>query len=241
MPVLSVYIVDDDPRAVKRARKMVEGREDLVLVGTATDPQKAVTDIGKYRPDLVMLDLEMDPLDGWQVMKQLDRAIRVIICTVETMVGQKTYQFRAAYYLTKPYRKADFDQAIERVWEGVDNNDMQPLAARGDHVWFTSGGKRRKVRLLLDDIEVVEADGNYCKVYYTHGTMLIDQSLKEVERMLPARQFMRIHKCHIIALNRYLAHDGDMVQLQHVEHSGIAHLKLGEHYAKRFYNYLAEQ
>ena len=241
MPVLTAYIVDDDPRAVKRARKLVEGRGDLILVGTATDPRKALADIAKYRPDLVLLDLEMEPMDGWQVMEQLDPAIRVIICTVETEVGPKTYQFRAAYYLTKPYRKSDFDHAIDRIWEGVDNNDIRLLPTQPNYVWFTAGGKRHKVRLSLDDIEAVEADGNYSKVYYTHGTMMIDQSLKEVERLLPAGQFMRIHRCSIMALNRYLVINGDTIQLQHVVNTEIARLKLGEHYAQRFYNYLDEQ
>ncbi|PPK99501.1 LytR/AlgR family response regulator transcription factor [Parapedobacter indicus] len=238
MPVLKTYILDDDPRAVKRSRKLVDSRKDLVLVGTATDPQKALDDIVKYRPELIILDLEMQPMDGWQVMEKLDPAIRVVICTVETTAGPKSYKFRATYYLSKPYSKADFDQAIDCVWKSVDTNDLWPLPVHRSDIWFTSGGRKRKVRLYLDDVEAVVADGNNSKVFYSHGVMMIDQSLKEVERMLPAHRFMRIHKSHIIALDRYLEHDNDNVRLQHVENKEIERLKIGERYAERFYDYL---
>ncbi len=241
MPQLKTFILDDDPQSVKRSRKLVGARPDLFLAGTATDPQEAVPIIKRYRIELLLLDLEMNPLNGWDVMEMLDPAVRVILCTVDKMAGEEAYRRQAANYLVKPFSKAAFDQAVDRVWAEITSGNVPLLPDSPDYVWVSSGGASHPVRLFLPDIEVVEANSDRSMVYYTYGELLIDQSLKEVEKLLPMRQFMRIHNSYLIALNRYFRHGGGTVQLQRIENKKKQLIPIGEKYADRFYRYLAKQ
>lgn len=234
MPLLKTYILDDNPSDLQRARKLVANHQQLLLVGTATDPEKALPLIRKYDVEVLLLDLEMNPLNGWEVIKRLGTAAKVILCTVDKTAGEGAYHHNVVFYLVKPLTKKSLDRAIQQIIAG---NNMPP-PVEPDHVWVTSGGASRQIKILLADIEAVRANGDYCVLYYTYGTISLDQSLKEMERLLPTNRFMRVHRSYIVALSRHHAHGNGKVYLKRVENREIEEIPLGGRYAERFYAYL---
>mgnify|MGYP001259608683 CR=1 FL=1 len=240
MPVLKVYLIDDDPRAADKARRILERREDVIWVGSTTNPVKGLKDLARYRPDVLMLDLEMQPLTGWQVLERIDPAIRVIITTVAKESGMKALHHGAFYFLDKTYREAELNAALDRVWAAENGKTpVYPPVEQG-YIWLSSGGDKYPIRFLVADIEVVEAEGNYSRLYHTDGDILIDQSAAEMQKILPADRFMRVSRRHIIALNRFHRRGGhDEIELIRVMNDQIKRVKVGEAYAKRFYDYLA--
>ncbi|WP_257667199.1 LytR/AlgR family response regulator transcription factor [Parapedobacter tibetensis] len=242
MPSLKTYILDDDTRAVRKLSKLVYGHPQLILVGSSTDPETGIAEIRRYRPDVVLLDLEMQPLTGWEVMQHLDSSVNVILCTADDRAGSRAFEVSAAEYLVKPFSRERFNVAIQRVWETicVPGHPLIP-PAESSSCWLTSGGASHKVQIDFVDIEVVEAQKDHCIVYHTDGKITVDQSLKELERMLPVRKFMRIHRGFIIALNRYYRHSNGNVYLKNVQNKESKSAPIGDTYSDRLYAYLDER
>lgn len=234
MPLIKTFILDDNPADLQKARKLVSAHKGLVLVGTETDPERALPLIRRYGVEVLLLDLEMNPLNGWEVIKRIDTDIKVILCTVDNTAGEGAYHHNVLFYLVKPLTKKSFDRAIQQVIAGKN----LASAAEPDHVWLTSGGASRQVKVMLADIETVQADGDYSVLYYTYGRIHLDQSLKEMERLLPTDRFMRVHRSYIIALNRHHAHGNGKVYLKRVENREMEEIPLGGRFAERFYDYL---
>lgn len=234
MPLLKTFILDDNPADLQKARKLVSAHKDLLLVGTATDPTTAVPLIRKYRVEVLLLDLEMNPLNGWEVIKRIDPRINVILCTVDKTAGEGAYHHNVVYYLVKPLSKKAFERAIDQITQGkAVGPPREP-----DHVWVTSGGATRQVKVFLADIEAVKANEDYSVLYYTYGKIDLDQSLREMERLLPTDRFMRVHRSYILALSRHHAHGNGKVYLNRVENKEIEAIPLGGRYADRFFAYL---
>ena len=241
MHILKIYLIDDDPRAADKVRKILAGRDGVFLIGSTTNPLKGVKEVVRYRPDVLLLDLEMQPITGWEVMEKIDSAIRVIIITVEKDKGMDALHKGAFYFLDKTYGQAELHAAIDRVWEAETSGGYPPFPTKADHIWVSSGGSRYPVQFFVPDIEAVAADGNDCKLYHTDGVTIVDQNMTEMQKILPTAKFMRISRQHIIALNRFhrrLPH-GE-IELIRVMNQEIRRLKVGGTYEKRFYAYLED-
>src|SRR5690606_7481333 len=116
MPVTKIYHVDDDPRSIEKSRKLISAREDLLQVGSSTNPVKALDEVKRYKPEILLLDLDMHPITGWEIMELIDLQITlVIIITVDKEMGMKSLAKGAAFFLDKTYGKSEFNVAIDNL------------------------------------------------------------------------------------------------------------------------------
>lgn len=243
MPVVKIYHVDDDPRSIEKSRKLISTREDLFQVGSSTNPEKALNEIMHYKHEILLLDLDMRPISGWDIMERIDlQKTWVVIITVDKEMGMTSMAKGAAFFLDKTYGKLEFNVAIDKLIADMKQRASVSMPQEKGYEWFTSGGAAHPVRFYLEDIEAIVADGNDSVIYHTDGKMTLDQNLTEMEKILPTDRFMRISRSHIIALDRFQQRlTGGKIQLMRVENEEIKRLKVGEKYANRFYAYLDEQ
>jgi two-component system, LytTR family, response regulator len=112
-----VLIVDDEPLARQRVRRLLEADSEIAIVGESSDGEEAVNDLHRLRPDLVFLAVQMPVLDGFGVLQTLDNdpLPAVIFVTAHDRFALKAFEVHALDYLLKPFDKSRFATAQERL------------------------------------------------------------------------------------------------------------------------------
>jgi two-component system LytT family response regulator len=213
---IRTLIVDDEPLARQRLRRLLEADPDVVVLGECGDGGQAVTDLRELRPDLVFLDVQMPVLDGFGVLRELggEALPAVIFVTAHDRYALKAFEVHALDYLLKPFDKARFAGALERAKAQVRqgsaaalNERLQELLrlvpARRDgpgRLMVKSGGRVYFVR--IEDVDWVEAAGNYVRLHVGKEEHLLRESLSALEKKLDPGRFVRIHRSTIVNLDR---------------------------------------
>ncbi|MDB5722649.1 MAG: DNA-binding response regulator [Alphaproteobacteria bacterium] len=216
--MLRAVICDDEELSLDRLNCLLPRLCDVTVVATARDGLAALDSINQARPDVVLLDIEMPGLDGFDVVEHLawDRlsAPLIIFVSAYPAFAAQAFEAGAIDFLTKPVRRARLEIAIDRVNRAIADRSaaarLELLAAQLDalrraygeqsdctgHVWV----KRRdgRVRLELEQVERVDAEGEYVRLHYPGGSYLHRDSITAIEERLDPRRFVRIHRSTII-------------------------------------------
>lgn len=221
MPDIRTLIVDDEVHARLRVGEMLASSPDIEVVGEARNGDEAVRLITSLRPDLVFLDIQMPERDGFAVLAALDQPPpAVIFTTAHDTYALRAFEVHALDYLLKPYDRARFQQALDRARAAVARRDSSPDARldalvrelRAGSPWLTriavkSGGR---VRVLpVGDIDVIEASGNYLRLFTKGTSHLLRETMQNIEGRLDPRQFLRIHRSSIVNLDRIVELEPD--------------------------------
>ena len=254
MTTIRTVIVDDEPLARDKLRGFLARHPALELVGEAGDGGEAVRVIDAVKPDLVLLDIQMPELDGFEVLAAVTQEPLpyVIFVTAYDHYAVQAFDQGALDYLLKPVAPDRFDLAVERARHQLSSGRSQDLAERLDRVLEQAASRPRLERFLvkegdrsrlvpLQDIEWIEAAGNYLKLHGKDGVHLVRGTLKLVETRLDPARFARIHRTVIVNLDRirYLepwSHGDQLVVLE----SG-ARLTLSRRFRDRMPGTLGEQ
>ena len=213
---IRTLIVDDEPLARQRLRRLLEADPEIAVLGECGDGQQAVADLRELRPDLVFLDVQMPGLDGFGVLQVLGRDAppAVVFVTAHDRYALKAFEVHALDYLLKPFDKGRFSAALERAKEQLRqgtsaalNERLQELLrnAPGHHhgperLMVKSGGRIYFVR--VGEIDWVEAAGNYVRLHAGKEEHLLRESLTALERKLDPARFVRVHRSALVNLER---------------------------------------
>ena len=195
---LSCMIVDDEPLAVKLLESFVAKTPELELLGSFTDSVEAINAIKEQQPNLLFLDIQMPDLNGMELAHMLPAATKVIFTTAFKEYAFESYEVSALDFLLKPIRYNKFLAAIDKAKtfyaprERVENTT----------IFLKVDGEYRQV--ALDKILYVSGMKDYV-MFYLEGerkALITHLTMKAVEEMLPAQQFMRVHRSYIVALDK---------------------------------------
>ena len=216
MTSLRCFVVDDEPLAVKMLENFIARTPFLELVASFTDPVLALSEMRTQAPDLVFLDIQMPDLSGMELSRMVPAGTRIIFTTAFKQYAFESYEVSALDFLLKPIRYQKFLEAAEKAREWFALKEAATAAATPaapapeakTSTFFKVDGALRKVE--YDDILFVEGMKDYVMVFLasqkqpivTHVTM------KGMEEMLPAGQFMRIHRSFIVALDKVASVSG---------------------------------
>jgi two-component system response regulator AlgR len=201
---MRVVIVDDEPLARERLRRLVGEFPGYEVVGEAGDGETALDVIDDEQPDIVFLDIRMGGMDGLQVARQLtdvDPPPAVIFTTAYAEHALSAFDAAAAGYLLKPIRKEKLREILVRVRRP--SRAHQPVSER------TAADKPKRefvlattrdglIRVPWGDIIYFLADQKYTTVHHLHGEVLIEESLKTLEQDF-APWFLRVHRKALVA------------------------------------------
>ena len=213
---IRTLIVDDEPLARQRLRKLLEADPDIAILGECGDGQQAVVGVRELCPDLVFLDVQMPALDGFGVLQALAGTVLpvVIFVTAHDRYALKAFEVHALDYLLKPFDKARFAAALERAKAQVRQGSAANLSERlGQLLQSVDGRRRGPERLMvksggriyfvrLGDIDWIEAAGNYVRLHVGKEDHLLRESLTALEKKLDPGRFARIHRSTIVNLER---------------------------------------
>lgn len=220
-------IVDDEPLAREHLRRLLEARDDIVVVGECGDGVSAIAQIRSQQPELVLLDVQMPEGGGFDVVRGVgvDRMPTVIFVTAYDQYALAAFEVHAVDYLLKPVHRARFARAIDRVVGTLRRDDTATAADGSAHASSHAsaglagaldamagerpGSDRLTVRvgdrmlfLRMQDIDWVEAADDRVRLHV--GKQVLDHrtTLALLEQRLPVRTFVRVHRSAIVNVER---------------------------------------
>ena len=216
MTSLRCFVVDDEPLAVKMLENFIARTPFLELVASFTDPVLALSEMRTQAPDLVFLDIQMPDLSGMELSRMVPAGTRIIFTTAFKQYAFESYEVSALDFLLKPIRYQKFLEAAEKAREWFALKEAATAAAAPaapaseakTSTFFKVDGALRKVE--YDDILFVEGMKDYVMVFLASQKqpLVTHVTMKGMEEMLPAGQFMRIHRSFIVALDKVASVSG---------------------------------
>ena len=201
MKSINVFIIDDEQPARERLSRFCERHPDLDICGTAANALEALENIPKIQPDLLLLDIQMPELTGFDLLAALENPPPVIFTTAYDQYALKAFEVSAFDYLLKPFSFERFEDAINRfLTDGHKTNSMAeenfPRLQR--LVCKVSGGYKI---IPIQEIVVFEARGDYVRAHHnSNENDLLDTSLTKLEKRLEG-VFIRTHRSFLSRLD----------------------------------------
>ena len=217
---IKTLIVDDEPLARRNLRVLLEKDSQIEIVDECRNGHEAVKAINTHLPDLIFLDIQMPEMDGFDVLARVgpEQIQAIIFVTAFDQYALKAFEVHALDYLLKPFDDERFAQALARAKSQISASEIDKLSQRllalledrkGSNEQQQSYLTRlmiktsnRMMLLKVDEIDFIEADGNYAKLHTGRKTHLLREKMNDLEGRLDPAKFVRIHRSIIVNLDR---------------------------------------
>ena len=213
MTPLRVLIVDDEPLARRRLRTLLKDEPEFEVVGECEDGPSAVADARRLAPDLMLLDVQMPGMDGFDVMEALgpSRCPVVVFVTAYDEYAMKAFDVHAVDYLLKPFDRKRLRHALARA-RALRLHDEEPtrrlmavlaeIRAGRPQDRIVVKARGRVYFVLARDIDWIEAAGHYLTLHVGSDEHLIRGSINEIGSRLDPDRFVRIHRSIVLNVDR---------------------------------------
>jgi two-component system, LytTR family, response regulator len=209
---LRVLIVDDEPMARRRLRRLLSSESDVRVVGEAADGATALAAIARAKPDITFLDVQMPELDGFEVLQSIDarELPAIIFVTAYDRYALRAFEVHAIDYLLKPFTRDRFRLALTRARERLTRRRGERVAALLEHLtasrhYPTRVAVRTGNRFVVVEfanVDWVEAADNYVSLHVADREYLLRETLASLERQLDPDRFARVHRSALVQIDR---------------------------------------
>jgi two-component system LytT family response regulator len=239
---IATFVVDDEPLARKRLLHLLRGDPDIRVVGTFDSATAAATQARELTPQLLLLDIRMPELDGFELVAALaGQGINpyIIFVTAHSDRSMDAFGVGAVDYLLKPFDDERFTRAIERAKRLIaSGRPPASLASSRTRLLLSERGK--VVVLAMRDIEFVQAAAKHVKIYAAGRCYCFRQTLGELESRLDPASFVRVHRSTLVNVE----HLAEMHPMFHGDYELIlrrgTRLTLSRRYRDRLTPFLLE-
>ena len=225
---IRTILVDDEPLAIQGLELRLQAHEDIEIIEKCSNGREAIRAIKTHKPDLVFLDIQMPGFDGFSVvqgMMEVEPPLFVFV-TAYSDHALRAFEAQAVDYLMKPVEESRLADTIERVRQRLSEKrgveevdrlrevlaDVAPDAAAdmpdGDAVSANRFEKLINIkdrgqifRVDVDTIERIDAAGDYMCIYTGDNTLILRETMKDLEKRLDPRRFQRVHRSTIVNLD----------------------------------------
>lgn len=216
MERVRTLVVDDEPMARAHLRSLLDARGDIVVVGEAGDGNSAVELIRQLGPELVLLDVQMPELNGFEVVRSVgvERMPAVVFVTAYDQHALAAFEVHALDYILKPVNRTRFKLAMDRVVNLVRAGALGPgshsLARLLDELaTMRSGAPRLAVKagdrvlyLKVSEIDWIEAADDSVRIHIGRQVYEHRATMAELEERLRGSAFLRIHRSTLVNVER---------------------------------------
>ncbi len=207
--MIRTLLVDDEMLARAVLKEMLASHADIEVVGECANGFEAVKAASETKPDLVLLDVQMPKLDGFETLELLGADTAVVFVTAFDSYAMRAFEVHAVDYLLKPFTEDRLGKALERArqrigQQGVRGEDLA-AAARGPKKYLERVVARdgSKVHVIpVEKLDFVEAQEDYIGLRSEGRTILKQQTISSLEASLDPEKFIRIHRSYIVNLER---------------------------------------
>jgi DNA-binding LytR/AlgR family response regulator len=209
---MRTLIVDDEAPARERLKRYLADLEEVELIGEAQDGIQAVEMIESHSPDLVLLDIQMPGLDGFDVVEALQGPPAIIFVTAYDQYAIRAFEVHALDYLLKPYKQERLAQAIRHARQALEDGQdlgaqlrplLEGLAAEGRYLARLAVRDGESIRVLdVDRVDWIGIQEEQVLVHVGERAYPIRRTLTELDARLDPARFFRAHRSAIVNLDR---------------------------------------
>jgi len=226
---IRTILVDDEPLAIQGLQLRLQAHEDVEIIDTCTNGREAIRSIKTHKPDLVFLDIQMPGFDGFSVVQglmEVEPPLFVFV-TAYSDHALRGFEAGAVDYLMKPVETERLADTLERVRQRLSEKraheevaqlkeviaEHAPEAAEAIPEGADAHASSRYEKLInikdrgqifrvdVDSIERIDAAGDYMCIYTGDNTLILRETMKDLEKRLDPRRFQRIHRSTIVNLD----------------------------------------
>lgn len=229
--MLKAIAIDDEPIALEVIKNLSSKISFIELIDCFTDAFKAIGFLQKEKVDLIFLDIKMPDISGIDFLKSISNPPMIIFTTAYSEHAVQSFELDAIDYLLKPFSQSRFLKACNKAYEQYRLKNKNVTSLSDESIFIKSGYDQ--IRILLNEILYVESSGNYMQFVLANQKILSRLTMSEVEELLPAAVFVRIHRSYIVAKKQINKIEKNAVWIKQIELPvGAAYLKEIEKIAK---------
>ena len=227
---IKTLIVDDESPARKRVRELLSEHADFEITGECSNGEETIKAINTEVFDVVFLDIQLQDMNGFEVLEKLEvKDLPIIVfVTAYDKYALKAFEFHAVDYLLKPFDDERFEEMLEHVRKQFKKNQLENLDGKLDALLSdyksikdketakqtdNDSIRQYQTRLVLkstgkiefvevEEIDWIGAEGYYVNLHINGKSHLMRESLKNLEKILDPNKFLRIHRSTIVNLTR---------------------------------------
>jgi two-component system LytT family response regulator len=206
---LRIAIVDDEAPARAILREYLENEPGAQVIAECANGFEAVQAVATLKPDLLLLDVQMPKLDGFEVLELIENDVAVVFVTAYDQYALKAFELYAVDYLLKPFGPERLTQALDRVRARLAQGARTPAPVAAKLQQARVPVTRVLIRdganvhiVPLGKIDYLEAQDDYVAIHAERKTYLKEQTMGQMELALDPRQFVRIHRSYILNIDR---------------------------------------
>lgn len=210
MEKIKALIIDDEELGRKIIREYLESHPEVEVLAECQDAFEALKAMEKSYPDLLFLDIQMPEVNGFELLEMLEQRPYIIFSTAYDQYAVKAFEINAVDYLLKPFDQQRFDSALERVKDLVRlqqdesekiRNLLRHIQSDKQYLKNILIKKAGKIIILnINEVQWMEALGDYVNLHTAEDSYLVLQSLKQLETRLEPDKFVRVHRSSIVNL-----------------------------------------
>jgi len=206
-----VIIIDDEPLARSIVIEYIQHFPDLVVSQVCSNGFEGLKAINQYKPDLIILDIQMPKINGFEMLELIDKPPAVIFATACDEYAITAFEAHAIDYLLKPFNQDRFEKAIKKWREQKHSSsgekqtkqlldDVALTAPQNERIVIKDGSKIKIIP--IQDVHYLEAADDFVKVFTKEGYFLKNKTMSHFEQVLDPSQFVRSHRSYIVNLQQ---------------------------------------
>ncbi|NWK97290.1 DNA-binding response regulator [Sphingobium lactosutens] len=227
---IRTILVDDESLAIQGLQLRLQAHEDVEIIETCTNGREAIRAIKTHKPDLVFLDIQMPGFDGFSVvqgMMEVEPPLFIFV-TAYSDHAIRAFEAQAVDYLMKPVEEGRLADALDRVRQRLSEkrqvqeaeklrevlaevapqamsdfvaDDDAPASNRFEKL-INIKDRGQIFRVDVDSIERIDAAGDYMCIYTADNSLILRETMKDLEKRLDPRNFQRVHRSTIVNLSQ---------------------------------------
>lgn len=211
---LKVFLVDDEPLALKRLTRLLRATERVEILGSASDPEDAIIEISEMQPEVLFLDIQMPILNGFEMLARLPFQPIVIFTTAFDQYALRAFEVNSIDYLLKPIEAEQLDRALNKVerlrgtaqkpeWQNAIEELAAALKTKQKHFpdRIASRLGERTQFIELENVTHFTAEDRLTFAVTATKKYAVDYSITELEQKLDPQDFVRIHRSTLLNTN----------------------------------------
>ncbi len=207
---LKCLIVEDEPIARKGMEEYVHDISFLELQGSCESALSATTILSENMIDLMLLDIRLPRVSGIDFLKSIKHPPLVIFTTAYSEYALESYSLDVVDYLVKPIH---FERFLKAVQKAYDYQSLVHQAGSIEPDYFFIKADHQFEKVTYPDVLYIEAMQNYCIVHTTSRKLITYHTLSGLEKQLPEKLFLKVHKSFIVAIEKVTALDGHELKI----------------------------
>jgi len=232
--LIKCIIVEDERLAQDVIKSHLQQVDRFELVGVCRNAPEAAEALENNDVDVMFLDIQLPGMSGLNFLRTLIDPPLTVLTTAYPEHALESYEYNVVDYLLKPISFDRFLKTVNKIVDGkLLNESAKEKKIPGDHIFVKANSKFFKVN--FPSIVYIEGMKDYLKIHTTENTLVTHQTMSDIEKILPAKQFLRIHKSYIISLSHIRAIYGNSVEMEN------ATIPVGVNYKEKVFSLIGKK